>query len=147
MIPSIQFHVSGNTMQDIRTQLSAILAELGGDEVTTVVHAAVDLMNHAPEAPMAKRGRGRPAKETKEEKPLANGKTDHNIFDEAPIETTAVSARKTYSKDEVNAAVQKVLGKVGGPGARAILQKFGAASTGQVKPEDYAALIAECEKA
>ncbi len=146
MIPSIQFHVSGNTMQDIRTQLSAILAELGGDEVTTVVHAAVDLMNQAEAAPV-KRGRGRPAKETKEEKPLANGKTDHNIFDEAPIETTAVSARKTYSKEEVNAAVQKVLGKVGGPGARAILQKFGAASTGQVKPEDYAALIEMCEKA
>jgi hypothetical protein len=127
----IHVSVSGNTTAEVRANLATLLAEMGGsigegDAPTTTA--------------------GKKPRATKAEKEataaVANGKDDSNIFADAP----PASSGKQLTKDDVNAAVQSALQKIGGAETRALLGRYGAQSTGGVKVEDYAKLVAECEK-
>lgn len=144
MTSGIHVQFSGATLGDVRTQAAAFLSELDGEPAASTTGIA---NNPAP----AKRGRRSNAEiaaatvaAPATAAPLANGHA--NIFDDEP-ETVAAAPTKAYTKEDVNAAVQSVLNKKGGETAKALLTKFGAASTGKLKESDYSQFIAECTKA
>lgn len=132
---SISVSVSGANLAEVRANLLNLASHLpveGAPQVTE---------ENAPQATRKPRA----AKAEKETAALANGKDDSNIFGDAPAPAPVTQA-KNYTKDDVNAAVQAVLNKVGGAETRKLLGKFGATSTGGIKVEDYGKLVAECEK-
>lgn len=136
---SISVSVSGANLAEVRANLLNLASHLPGDSgVASALPVTEDT------APQATR-KPRTTKAEKETAALANGKDDSNIFADTPP-TPAPTAAKPYTKDDVNAAVQGVLNKVGGAETRKLLGQFGATSTGGVKVEDYGKLIAACEK-
>ena len=65
-----------------------------------------------------------------------------------PPATPAATATTALTLDDVRAALRTVFNKPGGTGAQAataLLKKYNATSVSQVKPEDYAAFIKECQ--
>lgn len=136
---SISVSVSGANLAEVRANLLNLASHLPVEGGAPAVQVTEDT------APQATR-KPRQTKAEKETAALVNGKDDSNIFSEAPPAPAPVSQAKTYTKDDVNTAVQGVLNKVGGAETRKLLGQFGATSTGGVKVEDYAKLIAACEK-
>ena len=109
-----------------------------------------------PPTPSEQRKRGRPAK-AKAEPPAPTGEApqpaDAAPQAEAPGETTAqpeqpitgsVMDPKAPDVTDVRAALQSYAAKKGLPACGNLLEKFGANQVSKLKPEDYAAFIAEC---
>ena len=65
-----------------------------------------------------------------------------------PPATPAATVSTALTLDSVRAALRTVFNKPGGTGAQAataLLKKYNATSVSQVRPEDYAAFIKECQ--
>lgn len=141
MNQGIHISFSGPTMGDVRNQAVAFLAALDGDKQGSVVADAV-LNATKPET----RGRKTNAEKAAMAavQAVANGKADDasDLFGDAHAD--AIETK--FTKEDVNKAVQSVLGKIGGPKTRELLERYGAKSTKDVKAEDYAKLVAECTK-
>ena len=126
--------------------------------------AAAPATQPEPPTPSEQRKRGRPAK-AKAEPPAptgeapppadaASGENSGSTADPAPGgETTAqpeqpitgsVMDPKAPDVTDVRAALQSYAAKKGLPACGNLLEKFGANQVSKLKPEDYAAFIAEC---
>lgn len=138
-------------------QLNAVLAAMNLDDAAALPTPAVPL----PKSDTAKVGKveaEKPAQEVAEKKPDAvkeapaptqpTAKAGEGAAQEKKAEGSAAKGEATAPTYEQTAAAVTDLGKAKGrEAAVSVLAKFSATNLKQVKPEDFAAVIAACQEA
>ena len=101
------------------------------------------------EAPKEDKKTKKATKEKVKEEPKNNEEieTSKEEVTEAPKEETApVEQEKSISKEEVRAVFTKLLKAGKGKEAKELTAKYGASKLGELKEEDYAAVLKEAEE-
>lgn len=144
----MQLIITASTVEELMEKVCALANRFGVDlsentktPVTTeVVEAAktIEVEAEVVEEPKKK-------KQGKKEKETTVVVEENTEFATFTKQEEVVETAKTYTKQDIADACQKVSEAKGLEFARKILAKFDAKRISEVKTEDYGAFIAECE--
>ena len=137
----VELKINADTPAELRRFIVGIADQFGVVNAAPVADAA-EIEPPKQEAPKEEKPKKTKAKtKTKKEEPKPEPVA------ETPKEEAPAKEAKEYTKKDITDACQKVATVKNLDTAKEILQKFGAVRISEVKAEDYAAFIAECEKA
>jgi len=132
--PGLELKINAATSGELSSLVISLAQQFGvklsNTEAQTIVEAEVETVKDEVKKPVAK-------KETKKKEEVVA-----EVVEEVVAESAAV-----YTKQDIADACQKVSTAKNLDAAKAILAKFNARRISDVAESDYAAFVAECEKA